>query len=78
MIKELNLSRSEIEESLKKALYNNHMATYLLLSRTGGPYNNNRIPEVLNQFRTAQTTQKIKQKIGNTRHFSYLLDLIIQ
>ncbi len=45
MTKELSLSRTEIEESLKKALYNNIMATYLLLSRTGGPYNNH-IPEV--------------------------------
>lgn len=45
MIKELNLSRADIEESLKKVLYNNHMATYLLLSRTGGPYNN-RVPEL--------------------------------
>jgi hypothetical protein len=40
MIKELSLNRTEIEESLKKALYNNIMATYLLLTRTGGIYNN--------------------------------------
>lgn len=40
MIKELSLNRNEIEDSLKKCLYNNIMATYLLLSRTGGIYNN--------------------------------------
>ena len=40
MCKELSLNRNEIEESLKKALYNNIMATYLLLARHGGNYNN--------------------------------------
>ena len=40
MIKELSLSRTEIEEALKKTLYNNLMATYLLLARHGGSYNN--------------------------------------
>ncbi len=53
MTKELSLNRTEIEESLKKALYNNIMATYLLLSRTGGPYNN-RIPEVFNKTNLLQ------------------------
>lgn len=43
MSKELSLNRTEIEESLKKALYNNIMAIYLLLARHGGSYNNNRI-----------------------------------
>ena len=40
MCKELSLNRTEIEESLKKTLYNNIMATYLLLARHGGNYNN--------------------------------------
>lgn len=41
MIKELSMSRKEVEESLKKSLYNNIMATYLLLSqRNKGIYNN--------------------------------------
>jgi hypothetical protein len=45
MIRELSLNRVEIEESLKKGLYNNIMATYLLLARNGGIYNN-RLVEV--------------------------------
>jgi hypothetical protein len=43
MCKELSLNRNEIEESLKKALYNNIMATYLLLARHGGNNYNNRV-----------------------------------
>lgn len=66
MIKELNLSRADIEESLKKILYNNHMATYLLLARTGGPYNN-RVPEVLNQScRTTIRTKTVKYQLIKT------------
>ncbi len=49
MCKELSLNRTEIEESLKKTLYNNIMATYLLLARHGGNYNNRVLSnEVLN------------------------------
>lgn len=67
MIKELNLSRADIEESLKKILYNNHMATYLLLARTGGPYNN-RVPEVLNQScRTTTRTKTVQISINQNK-----------
>ena len=40
MINELSLNPDDIDQSLKNSMYNNIMATYLLLSRTGGVYNN--------------------------------------
>ena len=72
MAKELSLSRSEIEESLKKSLYNNLMATYLLLSRTGGPYNNS-IPEVFFLFNNSTI---YKQKKGTTSYHTSTQKLI--
>lgn len=76
MIKELSLNRAEIEESLKKTLYNNIMATYLLLSRTGGPYNNH-IPEVYNLIPldpfSNQNSTATKQKKSYSIAKTYLL-----